>query len=80
MYKFGKKRHPSVASWVAEQTRAWAGGTVVMDRFEICLIYEFFSFSHFRKISNFLAGLVAGTRSAKFPVLVPGLTCRHSLL
>ena len=44
MYKFGKKRHPSAASWVAEQTRAWAGGTVVMDRFEICLIYEFFFF------------------------------------
>ena len=30
MYEVGKKRHPAALSWLAERTRAGAGGAVVM--------------------------------------------------
>ena len=48
----------------------WYGGP----GFESRLVYEFFFFFlTLEKFLNFLVGLVAGTRSAKFPVPVPGL-------
>ena len=72
MYKFGKKRHSAAASRVAERTRAWAGGTVVLGSNPVWFM-NFFFFLTFGKFLSFLAGFVAGTRSAKFPVPVPGL-------
>ena len=72
MYKFGKKQHPAAASRVAERTRAWAGGAVVLGSNPVwSMIFIFFL--PFEKFLSFLAGLVASTRSAKFPVPVPGL-------
>ena len=56
MYKFGKKQHPA-ASRVAEQTRAWAGGTVVLGSNSVWSTSFFFFFPHFRKISKFFGGL-----------------------
>ena len=56
MYKFGKKRHPAAASRVAERTRAWAGGTVVLGSNPVWSM-NFFFFPHFRKISKFFGGL-----------------------
>ena len=55
MYKFGKKRHPAAASRVAERTRAWAGGTVVLGSNPVWSMSFFFP--HFRKISKFFGGL-----------------------
>ena len=56
VYKFGKKQLPAAASRVAERTRAWADGTVVLGSNPV-LVYEFFFFPHFRKISKFFGGL-----------------------
>ena len=73
MYKFGKKQHPAAASRVAERTRAWAGGTVVLGSNPVWSMNFLFFFLTFENFLSFLAGLVAGTRSANFPVPVPGL-------
>ena len=55
MYKFGKKQHPAAAIRVAERTRAWAGGTVVLGSNPVWSMNFFFP--HFRKISKFFGGL-----------------------
>ena len=57
MYKFGKKEHAAAASRVAERTRAWAGGMVVLGLNPVWSMNFFFFFPHFRKISKFFGGL-----------------------
>ena len=65
-----KKKHiPQRRAGLAERTRTGAGGTVVMCS-NAAWSLNFFSFFYFSKC---FGGLVAGTRSAKFPVPVPGL-------
>ena len=72
MYKIGQKEHPAAASWVDEWTRAGAGGAVVVGSNPAQSMIFFFFFRS-QKISMFFGGLVTGTPSANFPVLVPVL-------
>ena len=58
-----------MASWVAEQARAGAGSMMVVVSNPAC--YEFIFPTSETKFSG---ELVAGTPSAKFPVLVPVAT------
>ena len=57
VYKVGKKQHPAIASRVDEWISVGAGEAVVVG-------------SNPATSTNFFGGLVAGTRSRKFPVPV----------
>ena len=68
------KRYLAAASWVDEWARAGAGDGLVMRWSWVRIPFGYSSFFFFfplEKFSKFFGGLIAGTRSAKFPVPVP---------
>ena len=71
MYKVGKKHQPAAANRVAERVGAGAGDPVVVGSNSVWFM-EFFLFRS-PKISKFFDRLDAGTKSTKFPVLLPAL-------
>ena len=73
VYKVGKKQHPATASRVDEWIGVGGGEAMVVGSNPVTSMNFFFFLFCSQKSSKFFGGLVAGTRSRKFPVPVPVL-------